>query len=301
MLSPSSPQKPLLSPTKAAHHQTTSRLWSYVASRLTTLYHPHSVPHFERNDATLHALLDILRANEAADEVAGLWIDGVEGEADALKAARERAGEGEVENWVMSGLAAAEEGREACEEVAAAAAELAIPVPAPAPPDLGVQIGEQILALLRRESELRARIAEVDRLTTEVEDEKSRVQEQVDDLTRLAAEKDEQFDAQTRQIGDWQRTTKMLGLKLTEYRDRLAGLERSGYHGPTIAEMKERERKVGVLQERVRREEKSLMEFGGLPPDWGAARGELERAEGEVGELRGWRDEGFEKMGRGEG
>ena len=161
---------------------------------------------------------------------------------------------------------------------------------------LGVKVGEEISALVTGERDAGAKLAEVERLQRQVEAEAKKVKRQVDDLRDLGEKADEEFDVETGKIGDWNRGTKMLGLKVGEYQERLRGLERNVYSGVTIEEMKGRERSIGTMQERVKGLEKSLIEFGGLPPDFGAAKEELNRATRELVELQQRRDKLFESM-----
>ena len=50
---------PILSPSKAAQAASLSLAWSEVTHFLTPLFHPHPIPTFERNPATLNALLQL--------------------------------------------------------------------------------------------------------------------------------------------------------------------------------------------------------------------------------------------------
>lgn len=56
---------PLFSPSKAAQAAELSLAWSETAHFLTPLFHPHPIPPFERNVATLNALLQLSRVCSA--------------------------------------------------------------------------------------------------------------------------------------------------------------------------------------------------------------------------------------------
>lgn len=56
------------SPSKAKQQRAQAQDWAHVEAWLSNKYRGRSVPPFERNEATLSALLALAAANERADE-----------------------------------------------------------------------------------------------------------------------------------------------------------------------------------------------------------------------------------------
>ncbi|KAL2431211.1 hypothetical protein ABEF95_004698 [Exophiala dermatitidis] len=103
-----------------------------------------------------------------------------------------------------------------------------------------------------------------------------------------------------------QRETKQLGIKCAEYKDRIAALERQAAqetHGSKESDLvaallakkdslRRKRAQVTVLESRIRA-------FHGLPPDLGASRAEVNRAQAALDALKRERDARFERLGAG--
>lgn len=117
-----------------------------------------------------------------------------------------------------------------------------------------------------------------------------------------------------RQTLDWNRNTKQLRLKITEYNDRLGTLSPSQespspYNSPRrnhsrsntvsltpVEEVVEKEKRVLELGEKVRELEEQVKAFKGLPGDKDDARKEVEKIRKENEKLRQKRDRLFEGL-----
>jgi hypothetical protein len=114
-----------------------------------------------------------------------------------------------------------------------------------------------------------------------------KIQSQVDEVAQ------EDMQQRTAQMN---RETKQFTTKKGEYNERIAALERFTIEGPNIPDLKIQERSVRTAQARVKALERQIAEFQGLPPDLDAARGENQRALGELQNLRRRRDGSFQVM-----
>jgi HAUS augmin-like complex subunit 1 len=105
----------------------------------------------------------------------------------------------------------------------------------------------------------------------------------------------------TRQTLEWTRNTKQLRNKLSEYSDRLAGLQNgsatvAGEEGSDIVEVVEHERKLEELRKEVDVLEGSVKAFQGLPKSKDGARREVDRVNKELDALKRKRDGLFEDL-----
>jgi len=92
-------------------------------------------------------------------------------------------------------------------------------------------------------------------------------------------------------------------LKSSEYQSRIANLESqlsstqaSSSNLPGSASLLAKLRSLDEKKRRIEELEARFKAFHGLPPDIGASRREVQRAEGELGVLKRRRDELFERM-----
>lgn len=297
----------LLSPSKARRNATTAKDWAHVATWLTAKFHPASVPRFERNDDTLRMLLELARDNERADELGEQleraaeaqveenevrWRLGKVATRSAMKDRDDGIG-GEVMRWIDDVLRqeAGKGMEEILDDLANAGVELGCLDPADP-----VEAGQAVVELTQEEFAVREQVRRVEELQSHIDGETRRLKNRLEGTRKLRSSVDEAVGDMANQIGEWNRGCKMLALKLREYEERVNSLERADYAGVEFRELREQEQEVGRMQETCRSLQRGLREFGGLPPDWEAARGELERAEDELGDLRGKRDQLFEKM-----
>lgn len=297
----------LVSPSKARRNATTARDWAHVATWLTAKFHPASVPRFERNEETLRVLLKLLRENERADELGELVDSAAEAEVEEVER-RQQWGEGvadtgesrsgggkggEIKSWTVDALrkGAATESVAAIDDLAATVVKLGC-----LDPTDSVEAGRAIVDLTNGAFLGHAQLRRAEELQDHVDQETRRVKARLEEMYLLRTSADGPVEGLGCQIGEWHRGSKMLALKLREYKDRVEGLERIDYVGTEIADLREREREVSRLQERRRGLQKGLREYGGLPPDWEAAIEELKRAEEELSKLKQRRDLLFEEM-----
>ncbi|KAL9625111.1 MAG: hypothetical protein Q9160_000840 [Pyrenula sp. 1 TL-2023] len=306
-----------LSPTKARQAATTAKSWATVATWLTAKYHPQSVPRFERNEDTLRILLELVDVNERADELAGLVEGAAEAEVEVEggQARSRRVGEKEegfsreeFMRWIDEGLRQSEDGdRDAAHEgegtVLDDLASSFVTLGCLSPASFPVEAAQALISLTQSEFASRSQLAQLQDLQRQIDMEIPLVRTRLESLrtVRSGSSSASEIEALSNRISEWTRGSKMLSLKIREYEDRASGLQRADWKGVEIEEIREKERRVGRLQERCRGLERGLRAFGGLPPDWEAAKGEVERVEEEVGELRRQRDGLFEGMVEGGG
>lgn len=306
-----------LSPTKARQAATTAKSWATVATWLTAKYHPQSVPRFERNEDTLRILLELVEVNERADELAGLVEGAAEAEAEVehgqggsgrMGERAECFGREEIMRWIDETLrrseyrgkgATYEEGETVLDDLASSFVTLGCLSPTSFP----VEAAQALITLTQSEFASRSQLAHLQLLKGHLDKEILLIRTRLESLRALRSASSSASEVETlsSQIGEWSRGSKMLSLKIREYEERASGLEKADWKGVQIEEIKKRERLVGRLQERCKGLERGLRSFGGLPPDWEAAKGEVERVEEEVRELRGRRERLFEGMAEGSG
>jgi molecular chaperone GrpE (heat shock protein) len=97
------------------------------------------------------------------------------------------------------------------------------------------------------------------------------------------------------QTPQYNRDAKQVGMKLVEYKVRIATLERAKMAGPQLEDVKVDEKEVLTLQARVKSLEKQLAEYHGFPPDLEAAKEEYQRSQRELQSLTKRRDELFDQ------
>jgi HAUS augmin-like complex subunit 1 len=115
-------------------------------------------------------------------------------------------------------------------------------------------------------------------------------------MNSLKTQEDEAATESLRQqTVQYNRDTKQVGMKLAEYKDRIAALERVKMEGPLLEDVKADEKEVVALQARVRGLEKQLVSYQGLPPDLEAAKEEYQRSQKELQSLTRRRDELFDE------
>lgn len=279
---------PLVSPAKARQAAIQAKDWAYVNSWLGRQYAPKPVPQFERNADTLHVLLTLAAANDAADEEATLQHRAREEVVDAFRAQEEADKKDPHEQQKNDLLDEVElclddKGQRDLDDLADSATVLGNTLD-PAREDVGQSIAE----LTAEEFEAQTQLAKVETLHKYLERELARLRQELDELrTDSAYEAPPNIQRKTM---DWARGTKMLTTKVGEYQDRIASLERNQPQGPTIDEVMVEEEGVISLRETIKALEGRVRAFHDLPKDVPGARARYKQLERELGQLMRQRD-----------
>jgi HAUS augmin-like complex subunit 1 len=281
-------ESPLISPSKARRDAEEARDWAYVTTWLAEKYAPQPVPRFERNDDVLQNLLALVAANDAAD-----------GEAELLHRVREEELEGYEErrrkvvgdplHELLGDVEASldEKGAKALRDLAEVSVLLGTLKTDSA------TLTDRIWDLERDEFEAAERLRRVDAVQAYLEKEIASLER---DMSSLQEREDESVTESLRlQTTQYNRDTKQVGMKLVEYKDRIAALERVKMAGPRLEHVKAAEEEAVALQARVKDLEKQLADYQGLPPDLDAAREEYQRSLTELRSLTRRRDELFDE------
>lgn len=279
---------PVISPSKARRDAEKARDWAFVTSWLAKKYAPQPVPRFEHNDDVLQALLALVTANDAAD-----------GEAEILHQAREQ----DLADYdERRGNAAGDPVRELLAEVEASLDEKGVSALqdlAEASVLLGTlrtdsaSLAERMVEVKQDEFEAATQLRGVEAAQAYLERETALLAQ---DMNSLKTREDEAATESLRQqTTQYNRDTKQVGMKLAEYKDRIAALERVKMAGPQLEEVKADEKEILALQARVRGMEKQLADYHGLPPDLEAAKEEYQRSQRELQSLTRRRDELFDE------
>ncbi|CAI7598038.1 unnamed protein product [Penicillium bialowiezense] len=274
---------PLISPAKARQAAIQTKDWAYVNTWLTRQYAPKPVPQFERNDDTLRVLLTLAAANDSADEEVALRQRAREEAVQAYKAREDFERKDPQEQQRSQILEEVEmclddRGRRDLDDLADSAAALGNTLN-PTPGDLG----QSIVELTVEEFEAQEQVAKVDTLHRYLQQELARLQVELDDLKSDVAY---ETPANTQKLtSEWTRGTKTLAIKVAEYQDRIASLERVQSHGPNIDELVTEEENVIRMRQTV----KSLQSRD-LPKSVTSARAKCKELENELGQLTRQRD-----------
>ncbi|PQE14540.1 HAUS augmin-like complex subunit 1 protein [Rutstroemia sp. NJR-2017a BBW] len=281
-------QATIFSPSVARQQRAAAKDWSYIDTWLSQKFANQAIPVFERNPATLKALLALAAANETADE-----------EQELLARARENAlaeVQGSISNSPNTELlhtledSLSPEGQASLDTLAQLSTTLNISHPSPE------AIGRKFLELqttsfnLAQASERvyvmqRALHAEFERLNSLRESLESPEYEAASDIPK--------------QTLDIQRKSKILASKLPEIQDRIAALSSSSDSSTpklTVQVVKAEEDKFKGWLEKVKDLESQVRAFHGLPHDTDLARLELESLRMELRDLTRERDGLFEGL-----
>ena len=283
----------LLSPSKAREASARAKDWALVSSFLTRLYHPSPPPRFERNDDTLQALLSLIAANAAADERTDFLLRAQREELDHLTTARSsRDGGQELIDSILNTLETSLDppAREALGGIAEMSVQLGSLSTDPE------TLGKDIIELTAEELYLEDQISEIGELRLRLENETAQLHDQLNRLKDEQA-RDEQ-ETQQQQIADWNRASKMLGVKFVEYREKVAAFERNECDGLTIEDLREKEAVVLRQKGQLKKLEKELQGYHNLPPDLDAMKAEYQQLNTEVNKLQRKRDDLFENLAR---
>lgn len=279
---------PLVSPAKARQAAIQAKDWAYVNSWLSGQYAPKPVPPFERNEDTLRTLLALAAANDAADEEATLLHHAREEAVEGFKAheAAEETQKKELLDEVEHCLD--DNGRQSLEDLAQTTVVLG---------GLSAEtahLGQSIIELTKEEFDAREQVAKVTMLEKYLERELVALQQQLETLRS-----NEIYDMAANLpalTAEWSKGTKLLATKVSEYRDRIASLERNKSKGPTIEAIITAEKKVIKLTEMVQTLEDRVRTFHDLSTkDIPAARAQSRQLERELSQLIRKRDGMIEK------
>lgn len=281
-------EDPLISPSKARRDAARARDWSYVTSWLAKKYAPHPVPRFEHNEEVLQSLLALMAANDDADAEAELRYRAEEEELGRFEKGQGGAGDdpvhellGKVEESLN------EKGKEALRDLAETSVVLGT-----LKTDVAT-LGARMVEVTRDEFDAAQRLSSVEVVQAYLEREIALLKH---GMASLREREDESVTETLRQqTTQYNRDAKQVGMKLVEYKDRIATLERAKMAGPQLEEVKVDEKEVLTLQTRVTSLEKQLAEYHGLPPDLEAAKEEYQRSQRELRSLTKRRDELFDE------
>lgn len=273
----------LFSPSKALAHQAQAKDWAAVDAWLSKKY--ARPPAFERNEATLQALLTLATANEAADERRAL-IDRVSKSALAMiqKSGRVGDGEGQAELEGLLLELTADEGLASLANAAVAldVANVRTESLAGAVADLTAQRFEAKQTAKRAEVQLAGLKAERRKAESTLKETKSDAFQTPDHLLE--------------QTGEWVRTAKQLKAKIAEYDERLAGLRGSANPTITFEDIATQTEALNAQQSKLKDLQTQLEAFQSLPSNPKAARAKVEAARDELRKLTQQRDELFEQL-----
>ncbi|KXG53026.1 uncharacterized protein PGRI_000760 [Penicillium griseofulvum] len=279
---------PLVSPAKARQAAIQAKDWAYVNSWLNRQYAPKPVPKFERNEYTLRVLLTLAAANDAADEEAALQQRAREEAVQAYRIREEferKDPHEQQKNQLLDEVEMCldDTGRRDLEDLADSAAALGNTLN-PSPGDLG----QSIVELTVEEFEAQEQITKVDTLHQYLQRELSRLQAELEELkTDVAYEIPPDTQSLT---SEWTRGTKTLAIKVGEYQDRIASLEKVQPRGPTIEELVAEEENVIRMREMVKALQGRVRAYHDLPKDTPGAWGKYKELERELGQLKRQRD-----------
>lgn len=282
------------SPSKAKQQRAQAQDWAYVDAWLSNKYRGRSVPPFERNEATLNALLTLAAANERADEEAELLWKVQEEALKEFEKPNIAESDAEILRAVASNLTP--EGAQSLEVLAGLTVAL----------DASNSDPETLAHSLIQQSQTSHRLTQhlthLSTLSSYLETEHAHLRAQLDSLTTNPS-----FTtppALPRQSADWNRQTKQLRAKVREYEDRLASLAlQPGSAGAadavssaSIARIAQMEEEAREARERVEQLEAEIKAFEGLPQDREKARKVVREKEKELEGLKRRRDGLFEGL-----
>jgi HAUS augmin-like complex subunit 1 len=149
-------------------------------------------------------------------------------------------------------------------------------------------LGQSIVELTVEEFEAQKQIAKVDTLHRYLQQELGRLQMELDELKSDGAY---ETPSNTQKLtSEWTRGTKTLAIKVAEYQDRIASLERVQPQGPTIEELVTEEENVSRMREAVKSLQGRVRAFQELPKDASGARKKCQDLERELAQLTQERD-----------
>lgn len=317
------------SPSKARAQAIESHSWSMVLSWLSDLFHPSPVPAFERNTTTLKALQALMTESIAADRVRELLVEAQREELEAESSSlADRPGATAGSNLecrpeallrlLESSLSTS--AAPALESLASSAVLLGC---CPHSPSQILQgLPSRIVLLSQQTFNLESQLSSIEELSSTLSRQIDETRRSLSELSASPASLSassaqsssssysppppaaEDFSTLHASTLHHQRETKLLLLKSTEYRDRIAILERQHaqqQQQPNIPSTRQHllEARARVAGKRTRLAllEARLRAFHGLPPDVEVSRAEVRRAQAQLESLKAERDALFERMG----
>lgn len=245
------------------------------------------MPQFERNEDTLKAFLALVAANEKADEERDLLL-GIQKEALAdLKGHETRDDNPASNRAILHSLSDSltPEAKASLEALATTVVTLDAPVADPQ------TIARTIITQTQTSQTLSQTLLRVSSLQRRLENELMALRSQLNELRSPAFQAPLSLQRQTL---EWNRSTKQLRTKISEYTERLVSLE--GKDNGLIEDVVRREKSVMELSERVKELEAQVDAFKGLPKDRDAARMQVERTMKDLASLQRKRDRMFEEL-----
>lgn len=316
---------PILSPSKAAQAASLSLAWSEITHFLTPLFHPHPIPVFERNPATLNALRQLFTYSSVQTDRNALLFRSRAFALQELQSALPTADESDSTSSITTDpslpILLSIASSLPLEAQSALRTLSTLPVVldsiSPATP---LSMAISLTHLTRAESETAQQLARVESLHQQLKSEYALAQELLDKLRGESGStgsssressgpggESGRAPFQTpsglvTKTGDWGRGTKQASAKIDEYRERTRRLEKSGNGkggiagGTTLPELRVEERELRDLEARVRGLEGRVRGYEGLPPDKELALLEVERMRRELEGLVRKRDGIFEGL-----
>ncbi|KAL2865569.1 uncharacterized protein BJX67DRAFT_358398 [Aspergillus lucknowensis] len=279
---------PLASPAKARQAAIQAKDWAYVNSWLSRQYAPNPVPKFERNEDTLRTLLALAAANDAADEEAALLHYTREQTIEGFKA-REMAEEkqkvellDEVEHYLD------DNGARDLEDLAETATVLGA---------LGTRtrdVSQSIIELTKEEFEIQEQMRQIEGLRSYLKSELVALRAQLDELNSNSVfATPANLPALT---AEWTRSTKLLGAKVNEYRERTAAFSRTRNTELTLDDVVSEEEELRLMMDSIKSLETRITMFHDLPKEINSARAKYRELEAELEQLTLQRDSMFEDL-----
>jgi HAUS augmin-like complex subunit 1 len=279
---------PLISPSKARRDAEQARDWAYVTSWLAKKYAPQPVPRFERNEDVLQSLLALVTANDAADGELELLHRAREEELERYDESQINAVEDPIQGLLTEVEASLDEkGVNALRDLAEASLLVG------ALKTDSATLEARILEMEKDEFDAAGRLRCAEAVQAYLETEMAMLERETNSLRER--EDEGVTESLRQQTTQYSRDTKQVGMKLVEYKDRIAALERAKVAGPQLEDLKADEKEVLALQARVKGLEKQLADYQGLPPDLEAAREEYQRSQRELQGLTRRRDALFDE------
>ncbi|KAJ9647192.1 hypothetical protein H2199_002179 [Coniosporium tulheliwenetii] len=281
----------LLLPSKAKQQRAQAQDWAHVETWLSNKYRGRSIPPFERNEATLSALLALAAANERADEEAELLRRVQEEALKELEETEIADSDAEILRALTTNLTP--EGAQSLEALAGLTVALDASSPDPE------ALAHTLINIHTTSHRLSQHLTDLSTTTSYLSAEHANLLAQLDSITTNPA-----FTTPPtlpRETAAWTRQTKQLRAKVREYEDKLASLpsaapEAEQLSSASIQRIAGMEEEVLGARERVLGLETRVQAFEGLPQDREKARGVVREKERELEGLKRRRDGLFEGL-----
>ncbi|KAF2723426.1 hypothetical protein K431DRAFT_282887 [Polychaeton citri CBS 116435] len=273
----------LFSPSKARLQQAQARDWSFVEAWLVRQYGKR-LPDFERNENTLHVLLNLASLSEAADEIR-IGIDRVE--KSAIRTYQNISSGSGIGLQEIISQSFDDEGRQYLN----AMVETCIDIDAPSCSALDIAMC--LTDMVSRQFDLRQQLKAVVRQHVALKQEQIRLTHVLGELRDNTLQP---ADGLSETTAEWQRDSRHLRAKLGEYNDRIAA-SRSSTHQTLSLEnyMHLREELIYYRNQRERLSDQAEA-FENLPSNAWSAQTTMEAARDDLRDLIANRDRLFEAL-----